>query len=253
MAGRVIDLTFDDSSDENTVSKVSKPKISKSSSSQRQPLNPIQNNVHLPPISSLLPQTDLPAPLIEALHKASAKRVRGLLMKVCREHPDAKALVQRKFLVPKREVVPYHADSESENAEESPSEVEESDSESEAPTGYVASAAPSLKRKAEAVEDRELFPRFARCENCKEEFDVTENERGDCIWHPGQKEVYEDDDFWADHDNDCHGDPWDPRLMEDPDLEDGYKWDCCDKLGGEEGCMQTKHKTAGQPKKSKYT
>ena len=68
----------------------------------------------------------------------------------------------------------------------------------------------------------------------------------------GKREIYDDDDFWADHDPDCHGDPW--ELMSDSDYEDGYKWTCCDKLGGEEGCKQTKHKTAGQPmKKSRYT
>ena len=55
-----------------------------------------------------------------------------------------------------------------------------------APDGYVAPAAPSLKRKAEAVVEDELFPRFAQCENCKEEFDVTENIRGECIWHSGR-------------------------------------------------------------------
>ena len=32
----------------------------------------------------------------------------------------------------------------------------------------------------------ELTPRFVECENCGEEFDIGENERGDCVWHPGK-------------------------------------------------------------------
>jgi len=63
----------------------------------------------------------------------------------------------------------------------------------------------------------------------------------------GEKECCDDDDFWADHDDDCHGDRFD--LMDEPDYADGYKWTCCDKLSGEDGCKQTKHKTAGQPSK----
>lgn len=64
----------------------------------------------------------------------------------------------------------------------------------------------------------------------------------------GEKEFCDDDDFWADHDDDCHGDPY-SDLMDDSTYEDGYKWSCCDRLGGEEGCKQTKHKTAGLPRK----
>ncbi|TVY39472.1 hypothetical protein LOCC1_G005421 [Lachnellula occidentalis] len=256
MAGRVIDLTFDDSSDENTVSKTSKPNVSNSSNT-RQPLNPIANNVQLPPISSLLPASHLSAPLVEALNKASANRLRDLLMMVCRQHPAAKALVEREFLVPKREVVPYHANTESEDGNSESEEETESDSENESVeenaqhqviARYIAPASTSVKRKAEASMDNELFPRFAKCENCNEEFDVTKNERGDC-----EKEVCDDDDFWADHDDDCHGDPYSSDLMNDSTYEDGYKWTCCDQLGSNEGCKQTKHSTAGQPrKKSRY-
>ncbi|TVY90598.1 hypothetical protein LAWI1_G003830 [Lachnellula willkommii] len=253
MAGRVIDLTFDDSSDENTVSNTSKPNVSKSTST-RQPLNPIPNNVQLPPIASLLPASQLSAPLIEALNKASAKRVLGLLMMVCRNNSAAKALVEREFLVPKREVVAYHANTDSEDGDEESEEESESESGSEnesveANAQHQVPAATSLKRRAEAIVDNELFSRFAQCENCYEEFDVTSNERGDCVWHEGEKEVCNDDDFWADHDDDCHGDPYSDDLMNDSTYEDGYKWTCCDRLGGEDGCKQTKHKTAGQPRK----
>jgi hypothetical protein len=37
--------------------------------------------------------------------------------------------------------------------------------------------------------------------------------------------------------------------MDEPDYVDGYKWNCCDELGSEEGCMKTKHKAAGELRK----
>lgn len=128
---------------------------------------------------------DLPAPLVEALHRASADRVVRLLIRVCREHPASRALVQSEFLVPKSIVVPYHADSDSENAKES-DEEEENESEEEESAEDKVEAPQDLKRKAQAMWDDVLFPRFAKCENCDMEFDVTLNIRGDCIWHDGE-------------------------------------------------------------------
>lgn len=53
----------------------------------------------------------------------------------------------------------------------------------------------------------------------------------------GELQVDWDGDFWADHDEECHG-----RIA---DLEDeypeGFKWSCCDELGNEEGCEVGKH------------
>ena len=55
------------------------------------------------------------------------------------------------------------------------------------------------------------------------------------------KEADFEDDFWADHDEDCHGDIDD--LVDDPDVQDGFKWSCCGELGDAEGCKWTKHKS----------
>lgn len=56
----------------------------------------------------------------------------------------------------------------------------------------------------------------------------------------GKKEYYDDDDFWADHDEDCHG--YIDNLVDEPDYAEGFKWSCCDALGNDEGCKSTKHK-----------
>lgn len=29
-------------------------------------------------------------------------------------------------------------------------------------------------------------PRYAICRNCNEEFDITQNDRGGCVYHPGK-------------------------------------------------------------------
>lgn len=50
----------------------------------------------------------------------------------------------------------------------------------------------------------------------------------------------DDDDFWADHDPNCHGEP--SSFVDDPDYDEGFAWDCCESQGGAPGCLVTKHK-----------
>ena len=76
------------------------------------------------------------------------------------------------MLVRGKDVVRYHVDTESEDDESS--ESEESESQSDAGDGSTI-----------AIGDDEYTSRMAICENCKQEFDVTLNDRGDCVWHPG--------------------------------------------------------------------
>ncbi|CZT06738.1 uncharacterized protein RAG0_18075 [Rhynchosporium agropyri] len=57
-----------------------------------------------------------------------------------------------------------------------------------------------------------------------------------------RKGTFFDDDVWADHDDDCHGDP--NSFDEDPDFADGFRWSCCETPEDNEGCMNTRHKAA---------
>ncbi|KAF2717534.1 hypothetical protein K431DRAFT_288492 [Polychaeton citri CBS 116435] len=101
----------------------------------------------------------------------------------------------------------------------------------------------SLKRKA-----------FEECKNCHETYDVEENEMGVCRYHPLEQEVDDESDVWADHDPDCHGDPSDPSLMEDPTYADGYIMSCCEKAPYQPGCVISRHKpntNSQQAKKAK--
>ncbi|KAG9228922.1 hypothetical protein BJ875DRAFT_362651, partial [Amylocarpus encephaloides] len=90
------------------------------------------------------------------------------------------------------------------------------------------------------VAAEELTPIYIKCENCEEEFDVRSNERGDCVWHPGDKELADDSSFWDDHDWQCHGDPND--FVDDAAYDEGFIYSCCEKSGGAEGCKVTRHK-----------
>lgn len=106
-----------------------------------------------------------------------------------------------------------------------------------------------------------MTPLYTQCLNCKSEFDVSDNCRGYCTWHPGilsshslfnrlvlrqnvpgDKEVDHDSDFWADHYERCHGRY--ESFRDDPSYSEGITWTCCEKEGADEGCKSTKHKAA---------
>ncbi|KAB8300885.1 hypothetical protein EYC80_002813 [Monilinia laxa] len=53
------------------------------------------------------------------------------------------------------------------------------------------------------------------------------------------KDVDHDSDFWADHDDDAHGDP--QSFEDDPDFAEGFIWDCCKQLATEKSCMNSRH------------
>lgn len=65
----------------------------------------------------------------------------------------------------------------------------------------------------------------------------------------GQVEPDFDGDFWADHDEDCHG-----RIS---DLEDefpeGFKYRCCGKAGDSRGCNTGPHKEQVSHKRARYS
>jgi hypothetical protein len=58
----------------------------------------------------------------------------------------------------------------------------------------------------------------------------------------GRKDADYDSSFWDDHDENCHGRFED--LVDESEFQEGFIWDCCDKLGDHEGCKSTKHKSA---------
>jgi hypothetical protein len=68
-------------------------------------------------------------------------------------------------------------------------------------------------------------------------FVVLQKVRSD--FYAGELEVDEEGDFWADHDERCHGtidSAWARK-----EYPEGFMWDCCDRLGNEEGCESGPH------------
>ncbi|KAK4561086.1 hypothetical protein LTR86_005041 [Recurvomyces mirabilis] len=67
--------------------------------------------------------------------------------------------------------------------------------------------------------------------------------------YTGKKKVDYQSDFWADHDDDCHGDP--ETLHDEPDYADGFIWTCCDGVGDVPGCVVTVHNAVRTPKRAR--
>lgn len=87
-------------------------------------------------------------------------------------------------------------------------------------------------------EDGHIKPRVAVCENCKEEYELSENAANICNYHPGDPmcDVYLD--VWADNDSiDEHDYPGDTEGA-------GFIWDCCNRYGDEyRTCRSSWHKS----------
>ncbi|KAF7932816.1 uncharacterized protein EAE98_004115 [Botrytis deweyae] len=86
------------------------------------------------------------------------------------------------------------------------------------------------------------------CENCGSDFNIEENQKGYCSFHPGIRELdanYAEDYHWPNH-----GEPW--KSLDDPEYADRFLWSCCDRYSDAEACIFTRHK-ALEERNSKRT
>jgi hypothetical protein len=132
----------------------------------------------------------VPKPIVsDALKKAidtmDESRLRTWVKHYCESIEPLRTDLEKSLLVRGSEVVRYHADSDSEDAEEEDEEEEDSEDESEDGNENGNGNGKDVKPPI-AIADDEFTPKFAKCDNCKEEFDVTINEKGDCRWHTGE-------------------------------------------------------------------
>lgn len=95
----------------------------------------------------------------------------------------------------------------------------------------------SNARKRKATEDIKI------CVQCQSPFYEDENDKKACKFHDGYLEVDYDNDFWADHDENCHGTIDTPEMREEN--PEGFEWDCCGKGGDTNGCKRGPHKATG--------
>lgn len=123
----------------------------------------------------------VPPALTRAVDTVDVETLRKAINDFLPENPLLVEQLSNLWLVLGKDVVRYHVDTEDEDAaatEESEKEEEDSDSKDE-------KVARIRNLQPIGLSDDSMTPRYAKCENCKEEFDVTSNERGDCVWHTG--------------------------------------------------------------------
>lgn len=96
-----------------------------------------------------------------------------------------------------------------------------------------------MKKTRNGVSERKQ-PRYQVCDNCEQEFDVTKNKQGDCVWHVEDAEPIVDHETFADHDKDCHG-PYDQDWIRE-EWPEAFEYECCGKDLTSPGCQFTKHK-----------
>ncbi|KAI9772502.1 MAG: hypothetical protein M1840_000707 [Geoglossum simile] len=164
--------------------------------------------------------------VMEVIESLGIELLRKELRFVCQEFPAVVRALGSRLLVQGKDVVRYHADTDSEDGEGVGMAWEESGSESDRE---------SSKRKLIVIGSEEYTARMAMCENCGKEFDVTASDDP-----TGEKDVDDEPEFWA------------PLLIrgrgpseataDDPDYAMGYAWDCCGEPGDNEGCKSTKHR-----------
>ncbi|KAJ5025211.1 hypothetical protein J3E72DRAFT_386423 [Bipolaris maydis] len=154
--------------------------------------------------------------LYNAIDSATRERVCALLKHLSTTSPSNFAYVQGELML--RPGTLKRARSEDQDEEDDVSGSDYSDEQSHAPA----------RRQ-----------RFEICEQCNKEYDVLHNEKKSCEWHSGDLEPDYENDFWADHDEDCHGIIDTPEMRED--YPEGFMWTCCNKLGDAPGCKQTRH------------
>jgi hypothetical protein len=93
-------------------------------------------------------------------------------------------------------------------------------------------------QKRAYTKKKRLVPRYERCKNCEQDFDVTENFSEACNYHDGVLEVDYEHETWIDWDENAHG-PIDERL--EKEYPEGFMWECCEEDGKARGCQTGWH------------
>ncbi|KAK2810909.1 hypothetical protein FQN50_002500 [Emmonsiellopsis sp. PD_5] len=137
-----------------------------------------------------------------AIDDLSELRLRNLMKGLCRKFPELGKRVGIELLTTE-EAIQRHAESQSEKSAD-------------------------LKRPR---------PRYVICDNCDEEFDVLDNPRECCRYHPKPSEP--NYDFFEDHDEDCHGIIDSEGMREE--FPEGFIHPCCNRTGEEEPCEVDRH------------
>ena len=186
MSVRVIDLTGSDSDSDCEAEQPSPASKNITAIFQpnaaRQPLSDVRNGSR----ANATPAQDVPPALIKAINTMDAARLRMYVREFCRDIPEVRNRLVAQTLVRGRDVARYHRDSDSED--DMDSEIESSEEGLEDQNGNEDAGGSERVKPLRpiAVGDNELVPLYAKCMNCKQEFDVSANNTRECRWHTGK-------------------------------------------------------------------
>lgn len=148
----------------------------------RQPLGAVRNG-------SRVKARPLPQPMVSDALKISidtmeVSRLRMLVRHYCESNTELRCVLERETLVKGKDVVRYHFDNDSEDDVDS--EIESNNEEDEEEKSGSENEEREKPLKPILVGDEEFTARYATCEHCKEEFDVSNNTR-EYQWHTGMR------------------------------------------------------------------
>lgn len=113
--------------------------------------------------------------LLDAIDKVSKATLISMLGEICSKYPSARAFVRDQLFVNENEVPQPGSPATSSTA----SDDSDDDNERENTSTSTTTATTSHPKR--------LRERYARCSNCLKEFDVAENSRKSCAYHPGMQ------------------------------------------------------------------
>lgn len=147
----------------------------------RRPSQQLIKPLSIPPtIASIMAaNTDDARRLNSAILGVSKEVLAVLMMKIVQDHPSMRDFVEGHLLVNENQVPRPGTPSDSDNDLEDSDNSDDCD-ESEASEKKVTAVPDSTTQAG----PKRMRTRYSTCSNCKEEFDVSENTRKSCSYHP---------------------------------------------------------------------
>ena len=149
--------------------------------------------------------------LEHAIKEVKEDTLRRVILRLCALQPAAAEYLRGELLVGEDEVKLYGDEDEEDEEDEDDVGVEDEEDEedeeveddeveadrAEARRVALEKRRAEMARKASRQQpparvagQKRVLPRYATCEQCEEEFDVTMNEEGDCVWHSGKISLF---------------------------------------------------------------
>ncbi|CAF9940556.1 MAG: hypothetical protein ALECFALPRED_008713 [Alectoria fallacina] len=138
-----------------------------------------------------------------AILHSQPERLRVTLQETCNSSPEAFLIARSLLLVPEEQVKHKAIDRRNRTEDDADQDDEDEDEDEEDCDDAYGEEDDGGDKKEEEDRPRvfsdgvavtqtngvkRLRPKFATCTNCSGEFDVTDNGKDSCIWHPGKSE-----------------------------------------------------------------